>query len=86
MVMDPLEKTRSVKKRWEKKLLRIKGVQGVGVGKIDGAPVISVYVDHGQPDSTKIPLNLEGVPVSIKETGAFTGQGAPRRRMWLPWR
>ncbi|MEI5525344.1 hypothetical protein WB388_32525 [Streptomyces brasiliscabiei] len=65
-----LEATRSVKRRYEKKLLRLKGVQGVGVGQRDGKPVIRVYVETDVA-SAGIPSVLEGVPVMIKKAAAF---------------
>jgi len=65
-------KARRVKERHERELLALKGVEAVGLGRLHGEPVINVYVDHGAGDTVaRIPPALEGVPVSIKESGVF---------------
>ncbi len=48
-------------------------VVGVGVGAVNGEPVIEVYTKSGNPRSlARIPAELEGVRVRRVITGPFT--------------
>lgn len=67
-----LSRARRVKKRYERRLLALDGVTGVGIGDDDGTPRIKVYVDEDRPARRKsIPDVLEDVPVVVEESGAF---------------
>lgn len=50
--------------------MAIPGVVGVGIGAVDGKPVIKVLVTQKTPElEKKIPQTLEGYAVVIEETG-----------------
>jgi len=63
-----------VKERHEDELLRLDGVQGVGIGDDDdGRPAIMVYVEDGSPGiRQRIPNQLENVRVLVEESEPFT--------------
>ena len=51
-------------------LMNIPGVIGTALGEHDGKPCIIIMVDVKTEDTAgKIPSNIEGYPVQIKETG-----------------
>lgn len=63
-----------VKAQHELELLKIQGVQGVGIGRDErkGQPVIKVYIDKKTKDlEERIPSELEGYPVQIEISGEF---------------
>jgi hypothetical protein len=61
-----------VKKRYERRLLALEGVTGVGIGEDAGEPRIKVYVDEDRPARrASIPHVLEDIPVVVEESGAF---------------
>lgn len=62
-----------VKERHERELLRLDGVQGVGIGDDDrGEPAIMVYVEEGSKGARRrIPARLENVRVVIEESEPF---------------
>jgi hypothetical protein len=63
---------RQVKKRHERELLNLDGVQGVGIGDDHGRPAIMVYVeDQASAERLNIPRRLDNVRVVVEESGAF---------------
>ncbi len=57
--MQELARVRLIKEQAEPRLLAVKGVVGVGVGKgPDGAPCVKVYVDR---DSARLRRKLAGL-------------------------
>ena len=61
-----------VKKRHEAELMKIKDVVGVAIGEKDGKPCLVVYVAKVSPGLREaIPKQIEGVEVSIEESGEF---------------
>ncbi len=63
-----------VKAAHEDELMKIEGVQGVGVGLDERRDqlVIKIYVDEKtKAVQEKIPVELEGYPVQIEVTGEF---------------
>jgi len=65
---------RDVKEQHEQRLLRIPGVEGVGIGAsaTGGQPVIKLYVSslpRGQRQ--RIPKRLGSYPVEVEMTGKF---------------
>ena len=61
-----------VKAKYENQLLNIEGVEGVGIGKEKGKPVIKIYIIRKTKElQKKIPAHLEDYPLSIEVTGEF---------------
>lgn len=61
-----------VKRRHEARLLKMRGVVGVGIGKKDGKDCIRVYVEEDSPRiRTALPQALEEIPVEIVVSGPF---------------
>lgn len=59
-----------VQEKYQNQLLSVSGVVGVGIGAVDGKPVIKVLVIKKTPElEWKIPRVLEGYPVVIEVTG-----------------
>jgi hypothetical protein len=57
----------------EDELMRIPGVNGVGIGERHGKPVIRVMLDRPVSQlPAKIPSQLEGVPVETEVIGEVT--------------
>ncbi|MDZ7859183.1 MAG: hypothetical protein U5O15_00705 [Candidatus Krumholzibacteriota bacterium] len=66
------EPIKEVLKRHTEKLISIPGVVGTGEGRKDGSPCITIFVTRLTPElQDKIPQQLDGFPVSIKESGMF---------------
>lgn len=68
-----MEEIRAVKARLEEEWLALGGVVAVGIGRTeDRGPgiIVSVEEDADVP-GTKIPREVEGVPVEVRETGEF---------------
>jgi Raf kinase inhibitor-like YbhB/YbcL family protein len=58
-------------------LLALPGVVGVGVGLCGGAPCIVVMAAAASPElSRRLPKTLDGHPVELRVTGAFSARGA----------
>ena len=61
-----------VKRRHESRLMKMRGVVGVGIGEKDGKEVICVYVADDNPKIRgALPAALEEVPVEIVVSGPF---------------
>ena len=61
-----------VKRRHEGRLMRIRGVVGVGIGRKDGKDCIRVYVGEDSPKVlAALPRILDDVPVEIVVSGTF---------------
>ena len=65
----------AVKTKYEKKLMKISGVVGVGIGKEDDEEVIVVLTDSlSAKAAKKIPRDLKGCKVMVRETGRIDAQ------------
>jgi len=66
----------NIKERHEMDLLAIQGVQGIGLGEVNGERVINVYVAHDTPKvRERLPDHVEGcrvVPVASGEFQAYS--------------
>ena len=63
---------REAKSRNEKKLMKIKGVVGVGISKKDDEEVIVILTNQlSEKSANKIPEQLEGFKIVIRESGAI---------------
>ena len=61
-----------VKKKYEKKIMNIPGVVGIGIGKLDDQDAITVLVvEKTALIEKKVPQELKGFPVIIQETGTI---------------
>ena len=61
-----------VKRRHETRLMKIRGVVGVGIGKKDGRDCIRIYVESDHPKIlAAMPQALEEVLVEIVVSGTF---------------
>lgn len=64
-----------VKAKHEQQLMRIEGVQGVGIGDISDRPVIKIYVARKTKFlQQQLPTQLEGYPVTLETSGEFDAQ------------
>lgn len=65
----------AVKAHHEKKLMKISGVIGVGIGKENEEEVIVILTDSLPAKSAKkIPKDLKGYKVILRETGRIDAQ------------
>lgn len=65
-------KVNDVKKKYEKKIMNIPGVVGIGVGMLDDVDAITVMVvEKTALIEKKVPQQLKGFPVIIQETGTI---------------
>ncbi len=63
----------AVKRRHEARLMKIRGVVGVAIGRKDGRDCIRVYVTEDSPKIlAALPRSLEEIDVEVVVTGAFT--------------
>jgi hypothetical protein len=63
---------REVKRRHESRLMKVRGVVGVGIGEKDGKEVICVYVANDNPKIREaLPAALEEVPIEVIVSGPF---------------
>jgi hypothetical protein len=63
---------REVKRRHESRLMKVRGVVGVGIGEKDGKEVICVYVADDNPKIREaLPAALEEVPIEVIVSGPF---------------
>jgi hypothetical protein len=61
-----------VKRRHEARIMKVRGVVGVGIGQKDGKETIRIYVQEDLPKiRTKLPESLDDIPVEIVVTGSF---------------
>lgn len=61
-----------VKRRHEARLMKMRGVVGVGIGRKHGKDYIRIYVEKESPKVlSKIPEALEDVPVEVVVAGTF---------------
>lgn len=68
----PKETIEQILKRHTREIMSLSGVVGTGQGLEDGSPCITVFVTRLTPElRKKIPQQLDGYPVSIKESGMF---------------
>jgi hypothetical protein len=66
----PEKAIEAVLKQHTDSLMSVPGVVGTAIGKCEGKPCIKVLVVKKTPElSEKIPLELEGFPVVVEETG-----------------
>lgn len=69
----------TVKRKYEKQLLKFPNVMGVSIGEKGGKKVIKVFVTRKLPESSLlseeiIPETLEGFEVDVEEIGNVTLQ------------
>ncbi|TLZ97135.1 MAG: hypothetical protein E6J96_06650 [Methanobacteriota archaeon] len=61
-----------VKRRHESRLMKMRGVVGVGIGQKDGKGCICIYVKEDNPKIRSVlPESLDEVPVEVIVTGNF---------------
>lgn len=61
-----------VKQRHESRLMKLRGVVGVGIGQREGREVIRIYVEKDHPKIlSALPQSLDDVPVEVVVAGAF---------------
>lgn len=70
MALEPIENARTAQRHLLKKIQRLKGVRGVGIGlnPARDAYTLEVLVDPEQP-LTGIPPSIDGVIVILKPAG-----------------
>ena len=68
------ETAREVLERQRQAIISLPGVVGVAEGETDGQPCITVYVAEATAEVVgRIPPELEGWPVVVRESGEFRG-------------
>lgn len=61
-----------VKRRHEVRLMKIRGVVGIGIGRKDGKDCIRVYVNEETPKIlAALPRTLDEIPVEVVVSGTF---------------
>src|SRR5205807_7468039 len=61
-----------VKRRHESRLMKMRGVVGVGIGQKDGKECICIYVEEDNPKIRSVlPESLDEVPVEVIVRGNF---------------
>ena len=61
-----------VKRRHESRLMKMRGVVGVGIGRKDGRDCIRIYVEKENPSVlAALPQALDEIPVEIVVAGTF---------------
>jgi len=61
-----------VKRRHEARIMKMRGVVGVGIGRKDGQDCIRIYVKEDHPTiRAAIPKSLEEIPVEVVVAGTF---------------
>ena len=61
-----------VKRRHESRLMKMRGVVGVGIGSKDGKDTIRIYVEKDHPKIlADLPQSLEEIPVEVVVAGSF---------------
>ncbi len=61
-----------VKRRHESRLMKMRGVVGVGIGQKDGKECICIYVEQDSPKlRSALPQSLDEVPVEVVVAGTF---------------
>lgn len=71
--MTDQQKIREIKKKYEEEWLSIQDVVGVGIGILDdeNMGIIVSVVKLESHVTSKIPAEIEGVKIEIRETGEF---------------
>jgi hypothetical protein len=80
--VNPIEKVRQTLKKHRERIMALKNVVGVGIGREtpskerESQPCIVVYVKKKMPPSALDPgdcisHDLDGIPVRVEETGEF---------------
>jgi hypothetical protein len=68
----PMGSAEDVKRRHEARIMRMRGVVGVGIGQKNGKDTIRIYVAEDLPKiRMKLPESLDDVPVEIVVSGPF---------------
>ena len=68
----PRRTIEQVQETYQNRWMRLAGVVGVGIGALDGKPVLKVLVVKKTPElEQKIPPQVEGYPVVLEETGTI---------------
>jgi hypothetical protein len=72
MIVDQ-HKIREVKEKYEEEWLSIKGVVGIGIGTLsdDSIGIVISAIKVEKHIQEKIPDQVEGVKIEIRETGEF---------------
>jgi hypothetical protein len=72
----PQESIRTVLERHAQRIASLPGVVGVAEGETSDGPCIMVFVAERTPGVTgRIPSELEGWPVLVRESGEFQAVG-----------
>jgi hypothetical protein len=68
----PRRTIEQVQEAYQNRWMRLTGVVGVGIGALDGKPMLKVLVVKKTPElEQKIPPQVEGYPVVLEETGTI---------------
>ena len=74
---DTTQKAKQIKHQYEKSWMSLKEVRAVGVGYLSDSRKVGIVVSvSGNPEKIRkrIPVEVEGVPVEIQQTGEFRAQ------------
>ena len=65
------EQARAIKERHSPALLKMRGVYGVGLQLDEAGNQKLVVMADATVERAKLPTEIEGLPVSLEQTGAF---------------
>jgi hypothetical protein len=65
------EQAKAIKERHSPALLKVQGVYGVGLQKDKAGNQKLVIMADATAERAKLPIEIEGLPVSLEETGPF---------------
>lgn len=73
--MADYEEATSIKQQYKQKWLAMEEVVAIGIGRAGGETGIIISVtEHSDKVRREIPGRIEGVPITIRETGEFNVQ------------
>jgi hypothetical protein len=67
-----LQKARAAKATLLKQFRRLPNVTGIGIAKVGADYAVKINLSEPMAEGTRLPAEIEGVPITIEVTGAIT--------------